>query len=425
MSTFANRTSVFVSANGAQVAAIPFGRSGVISLAGSVSGGTMYAGNRALADLHAAMLTEGTRRKSKEKLQELFDAMGTSVSFAASADRLEFSAKLRREHLSEVLALIVEMLTEPAFSTKELSILKGRTLGALVLEAENTRAQSAIALSRILYEPGHPNHAENTDDVKRAISSVTAAALKAHHSQTVFASTLILSMAGAVSATDIPLAARVFGKLPKGSPKPLSYPARQGSRARAAVAFVPAKESVDYQLGVRAVMYKSDPQFVPLLLAINILGRPGFAGRLMAAVREEQGLTYGTYAFLRGFSQRIDGHISVWATFAPALFEKGRASVRKELSRLQKEGPTEAEFKMHRDLFVANWYVRLAKTDTIADAIHDSIAEGEGPEYLDRFPQMIQHATYTDVVQACKDYFVASRMAETAAGTLEKDALSA
>lgn len=424
MSTFARQIKTVRAASGAELAVMPFGASGVVSLSGSVAGGHMHS-SRAIAELHASMLTEGTRRKSKAKLQELFDAMGTSVSFTASADRLEFSAKLRREHLAEVLSLIVEMLAEPAFPANELATLKKRTLGVLALEAENTRAQSGIALSRLLYEKGHPNRAEATEDMKRAIMRVSPRDLRAHHKRTVFASTLILAMAGAVGEQDLARAAKIMSKLPKGAPKPPAYPSRQGSDAGAAVAFVPAKESVDYQLGVRTVMHKDDPQFVPLLLAVNILGRPGFAGRLMQKVREEQGLTYGTYAFLRGFSRQIDGHVSVWATFAPSLFEKGRASVRAELSRLSTLGPTEAEFTMHRDLYVANWYVRLAKTDAIADAIHDCLAEGEAVDYLDRFPQMIKGAKFADVAQACRDYLVPSRMAETAAGTLEKDALSA
>lgn len=423
MSAFSDRCIEY-SHKGARFAATPFGEGDVVSLSGSVAGGTMYA-NRALADMHASMLTEGTRRKSKKKLQELFDAMGTAVSFSISADRLEFSAKLRREHLKGTLALIAEMLAEPAFLQKELSALKARTLGALALEAENTRAQSAIEISRLMYEAGHPNRAETTEETKRTVAKISAAQLREHHRRTLSYPTLILSLAGAATEQDLRTAAKLFSRLPGRMLAPLAYPSRQESAPGAAVAFVPAKESVDYQLGVRTAMHKDDPMFVPLLLAVNILGRPGFAGRLMQKVREEQGLTYGTYSFLRGFSKRIDGHIAVWATFAPQLFKKGRESVRAEIKRLYTEGPTKKEFEMHRDLYVANWYVRLAKTDAIADAIHDALAEGEKPDYLDHFPRVVAEASYEDVVQACKDYLNPKRMAETAAGTLEKDALAA
>lgn len=423
MSAFADTTKVLTAKSGARVSATPFGTGSVVSVSGSVAGGFMYAHGRAIAEMHAAMLTEGTRRTNKEKLQERFDAMGTSVAFAVSADRLEFSAKLRRENLKEVLSLIVEMLTLPAFPARELVALKARTLGALALEAENTRAQSGIALSHLLYAAGHPNRAERTEDTKRAVARVSVAQLRAHHTRSVFASTLVLSMAGAVKESDCSMALELFKRLPAGAPSALVYPTPQTSAPGAKVAYVPAKESVDYQLGLRAAMLKSDPHYVPLLLAVNILGRPGFAGRLMQKVREEQGLTYGTYALLRGFSRHIDGHLSVWATFAPQLFQKGRASVRAEIARLAKDGPTEQEFRTHRDLFVANWYVRLAKTDAIADAIHDALVEGEGPAYLDAFPQQIAKASFKDVVRACKEHFLLARMAETAAGTLEKDAL--
>lgn len=419
MSTFAERTNVFVAKTGVCVSTTSFGMESVVSISGSIAGGYMYAGNRALAEVHAAMLTEGTKRTTKEKLQESFDAMGTTVSFAVSADRLEFSAKVRRVHLVATLARIVEMLTEPSFPSKELTILKGRTLGALALEAENTKVQSAIALSHLLYEAGHPHCIPNTADTKRAVAAITVSQLRNHHRRTVFASTVIIALAGAVEESDCKKIARLFARLPAGAPDPLIYPVSAESKPGAAIAYLPAKESVDYQLGVRAAVGKEHADYAPLLLAVNILGRPGFSGRLMQRVREEQGLTYGTHAFLKGLSKRIDGHIAIWATFAPSLFVRGRLSVRAEIARLQKEGPSLKEFQMHRDLFISNWYVRLAQTDAIADAIHDTLVEGDGPEYLDLLPEKIEHVSYEAVVRACRTYFRLPTMAETAAGTLD------
>lgn len=423
MSTFAEKTELYTLPNGARISATPFGASDVVSISGSVAGGYMYAQGRALAELHAMMLTEGTKQTSKTALQERLDAMGTSVSFSPAVDRLEFSAKVRREYLFATLELIAEMLAAPAFPQKELSVLIARMEGALALEAENTRTQSAISLSHLLYEVSHPNRATTTERTKRDMRKVAATHLRKYHERTIFASTLILSMAGSVASGDCKKAASLFARLPAGAPAPLRYPPASASPPGAAIAFVPAKESVDYQLGVRAAINRRHSEYLPLLLAVNILGRPGFAGRLMQKVREEQGLTYGTYAFLRGFSNVLDGHIAIWSTFAPTLFARGRASVRAEVARLQKSGPSQEEFGMHRDLFIANWRVKLAKTDAIADAVHDTLVEGDGPAYLDTLPERVAQVTLQAVRSACKKYFTLHAMAETAAGTLEKDAL--
>ena len=83
------------------------------------------------------------------------------------------------------------------------------------------------------------------------------------------------------------------------------------------------KTSVSVVLGQATRLRFSDPDSLALRLGTRIFGS-GFAGRLMANVRDKEGLTYGIGASLSG-DPFTDGGSRVRAAFAPALLDEGLA----------------------------------------------------------------------------------------------------
>ena len=136
---------------GGQALAAEFPAHGSVSIVGSVAGGVRLAGSEEFAKVHADMLLEGTKKHDKKAIQILLDSIGASLSFSANNERLMFSARVRAENLEKLLSLISETLQEPTFPARELQVLKQRERASLSLEAQDTRAQAGIALSRLLF----------------------------------------------------------------------------------------------------------------------------------------------------------------------------------------------------------------------------------------------------------------------------------
>ena len=89
---------------------------------------------------------------------------------------------------------------------------------------------------------------------------------------------------------------------------------------------LPDKASVDTFWGAVPGISKLHPDFIPLTVALQILGG-GFMSRLMQEIREKRGLTYGVYTRLSGFEGGLSGYWYIWATFAPQVFGEGVAQV--------------------------------------------------------------------------------------------------
>jgi zinc protease len=214
---------------------------------------------------------------------------------------------------------------------------------------------------------------------------------------------------------------RYFEPLPHPKVEPLKPNPAKRAEAAATVATIPQKASIDYIAGIGTRITNEHPDYPALTLGLQVLGnRSGFTGRLMSIVREQEGLTYGVYALPVGFASLVDGYAMVWGTFAPQLFERGRAAVLREVRRIVKEGATDEEVVRHRTLFEARSRVSLGNSGALARAAHDIVADGRRLSELDQFPQRILKLTTKEVNAALKKYLNPDKLSEAAAGPIEK-----
>ncbi len=394
-----------------------FAAHGRVSITGSIAGGARLAGSRALAEAHASMLLEGTRKKTKTDIQILLDDLGASLSFSVEKDRLVFSGHVRASYTKKLLMLVSEVLREPSFPVKEFATVVDRMRAELSIEGQETRTQAAINLSQLLYAPEHPNYQASTADSRAALEKLTRKDLERYHARAVERSSLVVSIAGDLpQAEAFKLIDTIFSKLPKSAAALPQFDAALPSRAKLKHVHLEDKSSIDYMLGIATGITKDHADYPALLLGLQILGnRSGFTGRLMRTVREVEGLTYGVYAFTSGFL-KADGFAAVWATFAPALFEKGKAAVMREINKIVDEGPTDEEVGKHRMMFEARSRVMLSNSSDLARAAHDIAIEGRKPSYLDEFPKTMLKVTRAQVASALRKYLITADLSESAAG---------
>lgn len=406
---------------GGKAQAARFPAHGAVSIVGSVVGGARLAGSGMLADLHAEMLLEGTKKYSKKDIQILLDSLGASLSFSVEGERLVFVGRVESASAEKLLALIVEALSHPTFPQKELTALKARAEADLAMEEKDTNEQAQTALSRMLFYKAHPNWEETTSEAREALLRTTSAVLRAYHKRAIDKKTLVVSIVGDMSTTTaFQLVNKYFSLLPATHITLPLFAAAEPTLPMQDVVPIQDKASINYLLGISLRITKDHPEYPALMLGANILGnRRGFSGRLMKTVREEQGLTYGIYSYLAGMTRFIDGMFVVWATFAPELFAKGRAATFEQVRKIVQKGVTATETKKHREMFAKSFKVQLSNSGALARASHDTVADGRTVAYLDLFPKKILKLTPKEVNAAIKKYILLDKLSESAAGPLE------
>ena len=394
---------------------------GSISVVGSIVGGQRVAKEIELAETHAAMLLEGTKKHNKKDIQIILDDLGASLTFSISGDRLVFTGRVPTKNIEKFLSLVSESLRTATFPTTELATLKQRAEGEFDLEARNTRTQASIHLSQLMFIKAHPNWQDKTETSRKALMRITQEKLVQYHSRAIDGSSLILSVAGDIKPhTMWALTVKYFKKLPQIHITLPNVSPLRAMRAKKVTTTIKDKASIDYMLGIATGITKDASEYAALLMGINILGNMrGFSGRLMKTVREEKGLTYGVYSYLTGFNSLADGAVVVWGTFAPALFKKGRTAIKHEIQKIIKNGVTHVEVKKHGEMFAASSKVQLSNSFAFAKAAHDTIVDGHSLSYIDEFPKKILTLTPALINKALRKYLKMKYLSESAAGPVD------
>ena len=395
----------------------------VVTITGSILGGDMFspATNKAVAELTADMLDEGTTRQNKFEISERLEAVGARLSFASDKYRVRFNARCLKEDIPLVIELLGEQLRSPAFNESDLENLKKRLVGNLQRAKENTRAQASGRFSRIIYPESHPNYSREIDDEIADVEKTSVADLQTYHKNSYGLGNMLVVAVGDVDNAILLKALQdAFGDWTQSD---LTIPARTSSAndisSTTQYITMEDKTSVDMFLGVPIGIDRKHEDYYALMVGNYILGG-NFAARLMQTVRDQMGLTYGIYSSLRGVGNGNDGYWSVWGTFAPNLLQEGKRATLDQINNWVK-GITIEELNAKKETIKGSYKVGLATTGGLAGQILMNTEKGYEDIMLDDYPNIINQLTLNKVNAAIQKYINPNSLIIVAAGTINKE----
>ena len=404
---------------GIDVIAYQTGVKDVVTIQGSLPAGDAYAGdgNAAIPTLTGMLLDQGTTTQDKFAIADKLESVGATIDFSVDTQMTEISAKCLRKDAPLVIALIAEQLRAPAFSAEEFEKAKKQFIGGLKRRTENTDFRASDAFSRTVYPVGHPNRQPSPEDFIAATEKATLEEVKAFHKKYYGPDHLTLVVVGDV---DIPQFQAEVGKAFTGwtGGAAIIHPAKATATdaPRDQNVFMADKTSVSVVLGQSSGLRYSDPDYQALRVGTAILGS-GFTGRLMANVRDKEGLTYGIGSGL-GNDTFSDGDWKITATFAPGLLEKGIESTKRQLTAWYEKGATPAEVEARKSNLVGTFKVGLATTGGLAASLLAAVHRGYDVTWLDQYPDKINALTPEQVNGAIKKYLKPENMYLIKAGTM-------
>jgi zinc protease len=404
---------------GIDVIAYPTGVKNVVSLRASFPAGkgSAVGGNPSIPTLTGMLLDQGTRKQDKFSIAEKLEAVGASIEFRVGADLLEISAKSLSKDVPLVISLIAEQLRMPAFSAEEFSKAKKQYAGSLKRSLENTDFRAGDAFSRAVYPVGHPNRHPAPEDLLAAIEAAKIEDVIAFHQTYYGPQQMTLVMVGDLDLDRFP--AQIVQSFDgwQGGMKPVRGEFQDlGNVSKSQEVMIADKTSVSVVLGQASSLQYKAPDYQALRLGTAILGS-GFTGRLMANVRDKEGLTYDVGARL-GNDMFQTGDWKITASFAPAMLDQGIASTRRQLALWYDRGVTADEVEARKSSLIGSFKVDLATSDGMAGALLTTVNRGYGINWLDDFPVHVKALTLEQVNAAIRKYLKPDQMILVKAGTL-------
>ncbi len=394
---FAEAVRRRVLSNGAEFYVLENHFNPTLALSGSLDAGPLFAPpeRRAIGPVTAGELSKGTERHGKLEIAEALESRAASLSFACNASDpvgLDIGGSSLSRDADVLLDLLAEILREPVFPQEELDKEKKRLVGAIRQQQDQTSARAFEAAMRRIYPASHPLYRRSGEKRIAIVESLTREELLRHYEQRFGAATLRLAIVGNVDAGYVldGLEAR-FGSWRPGPARalPRAEPARDAPGAE--TVSMPDKASADVVLAQASTLIRTDPDYVPCVLANSALGQSSLTSRLGVRVRDTEGLTYGIHSSFS--ATHLAGPFVVSLTVPPDSRDAAVASTLDEIGRFLREGLSEKELADEKSSRAGKFQVDLASNAGIANAVDSAVYYDLGVSYLDRFPALVEAVT--------------------------------
>ncbi len=391
----------------------------VVTIRGTLPAGDARSpeNNPAIATLTGAMLDKGTTQHDKFQISQMLGDVGATIGFSVANNSLNISAKCLRKDVPLVLSLIAEQLRSPAFAPAEFEKLKKQMAGGIKRSLESTDFRASDQFTRSVYPIGHPNRDPSPDELLAAIPKATLDEVKAFYAKYYGPVEAKLVIVGDIEPAAVQSeVGKQFAGWTGGVPT--TKPAKAGSVdvPRDQTISMPDKTNVSVIWGQSTQLRYNEPDTLALRLGTAILGS-GFTGRLMANVRDKEGLTYGIASYVSN-DTFVDGDWRIEANFAPELLQKGIASTKRELIEWHQNGVTDAELARAKGDFVGSYKVGLSTTGGLATTILNVMNRDLPLTFIDDFGNKVNALTKEQVNKAIKTHLNPDAMVVIKAGTL-------
>ena len=259
------------------------------------------AGRAGLASMTAGLLTKGTRKHSATQLAQAAESLGGALESGAGWHHTEVAITVTVPQLDAALALVGEVVREPAFAQRELDRLRTQSVDELKVAYTQPGRLAALASQRLLYGTGAYGHPAG--GTPASLAKIARADLVALHTARFRPGNAVLVLAGDLdAATALQLARRHFGAWRvAGAPPSVAVTAMVGLAQSVAVIDMP--QAGQAAVIVAAPLPPLGPDRATAAVMNSVLGG-GFSSRLNQEIRIRRGLSYSAGS---GLDSRLGG----------------------------------------------------------------------------------------------------------------------
>lgn len=353
------------------------------------------------------MLLEGTKSKSANELDDIFDTFASEVEPHIGFEFLGLSLLTTKKHFSSVLPIFRELLTEATFPEKELAKRKKQKALSISIQKEQNGHRASQLFRKFLFGENHPfGQIADVDDVNRFEKTD----LNNFYENNLWNKPEIF-LTGNINSKEFESIVGFFETLPIHDQIQTTQSFINGSNLR----FLEEKEK-SLQSSIRIgchMIPKTHPDYLPLLVFNTILGGY-FGSRLIKNIREEKGHTYGISSSL-GSLRSSD----YWVVMADVIKENANEVIEeiyKEILLLQTIPISQNELDTVRNYMVGKLLTQFSSGfDLISrfKSIHES---GLDFGFFQKQLDYILTFSPDDIIRVGNKYFDRENMVEVIVG---------
>ncbi len=379
-------------------------------------------GRAVAGGLAGSMLMRGSARHSRQQIWDEIDRLQIRLSVDATWNNAWATIECKKSQLDAALALAAELLREPAFSAKELELLKEEEIASLEESKNDPEALAMNALYRHIdtHPAEDPRYVMTPDEQIAAMRKVTVKDLESFHRDFFGASAAEIAFVGDFDpAWAEKRTQELFGDWKAKVPY---------QRIPSSIANVPAldrtveakdKAGASLWSAMKIEMQEDDPDWPALLLGNYLLGATEDA-RLWTRIREKDGLSYGVRSWVSAGAFDRVGEFGAYGIFAPENTAKFEAALKEEIAKALADGFSAEEIARAKKGWLESARLARARDASLATTLNWHSHTGRTMAWQAALEKRVAALTAADIRAALRKHVDPAKLSVVRAGDYSK-----
>ena len=365
----------------------------------------------------SVMRTGGGGGLTAEQVDEELEHFAGDINISIGRQSGSASLDVLSKDFARGLQIFAGLLRAPAFEPARVELAKLQALETIRRRQDNPGSVVSREFVKVLYGPDHPTARESSIE---SVTRITRDDLAAFHRATIHPNGIILGITGDFKKDEMLAALRaVFGDWKKGAVPELTIPdVPPQQAAKPAVRFINKETSQTHLRVGHLTIKETDPDYVPLAIANDILGGSSFRSRLFNDVRTKRGLAYSV-------GSRLNTGVhdeGVWLMRAETKLASTQEVVSRfvaNMERMRTEPVSDEELAEAKEAYVNSFVFSFSSPSAIVNRLVELEYDGLPKDFLQQLRAKVVALTKEDVLAAAKKHFQPERLKIVAVGSGE------
>lgn len=375
-----------------------------------IGDGSNPIGREGTVGLAMAVLDRGTSRRSAAEILRELELRGATLSAAAGVDLVSVTLSTPAAHLSNVLPIMTDVLTDAVFPEEEIELERQQLLTSL----RQSRSQASSVASQTFFQSIYRGHRYARYATPESVSSLTRDDLISFRDRVIHPSRALIVVSGAVDSGRIERMLTdhlsVWGERGASPPLDRSIP----DRASPSVTLVDMPGTVQSEIRVGVVLPPAQAEmWASIDVANGVLGL-GPAGRLYKRLREGLGFTYGAGS---SAVERSDaGYFLASTAVRTEVTDSAVAEVLGLIDDLASVGPQDQEVELVASAIAGPYSIALETPAAVAGTVAQARFWGRPVSSVAGYPAAIASVSVRDAEEVARRHFAVDTMTIVVAG---------
>lgn len=383
----------------------------VLLSAGSIKDPSSMPG---VAQMTAALLTQGTEKRSAREIAETIDFLGGTLQATADRDGTTITLDVVKKDLGTGMDLMSDAVLHPAFAPDELDRQRQQVLSSLQVQYADPNYLATLVFARVLY--GNSAYGLPEAGTPRSVQEFRRDDFVKFHDANYAPNGALLAFAGDITPDEaFAITEKYFGLWQKTSVA-ADIPAAGSLTTGQHIWLLDKPDAVQTQIRLgKFSIRRSDPDYLPLEVTNHIFGG-SYNSRLNTEVRIKKGLTYDASSSLN--AHRYAGSLSVNTFTRTETTVEALKLVMNLLGGMANGEITQQELNFARDYLAGVYPISCETAEQVADRVLIAAAFELPADYNQTYPAKVRAMSLDQVQATARKYFTVKDLDIVLAGNV-------